>query len=368
MRGLVIFLSWTLVLVMVACTSSPEKSSIATPSSSASPIIAPTNTEASSTSTDLATVRQVVEAFGKRLQQVSLQSPNVAEEMQGAYSPYVSDDLLALWLSDLSQAPGRFVSSPWPDRIEIVSLTQEAPDRFRVTGFIVEVTSMELVKGGAASKVPVALTIQKEQGHWLITEFVQGSRVFPKSAANSISPTLQVIGPSLFPTPSDTVTTWAELLQHPSLEALSWEEHRGQFSRKAILIDYSFQYPTGWLLFEDPAAGHVFVQNIPLSAKPPDTDFLKFEILLLESPPSVESILPPENYKTVLIAGHPAILEFRPILPGKAISVSATLEQDGYWILLGGYANLKDQNMEELDISTNILLNIISTFSLKHQP
>jgi len=128
--------------------------------------------------------------------------------------------LLTLWLRDPSQAPGRFVSSPWPDRIEIVSLAQEAPDRFRVTGFIVEVTSMELVSGGAANKVPVVLTIQKEQGRWLITEFAQEVAPFPESEADSIMPTPQETGPSLFPTPSDTITAGKELLQPASIEAL----------------------------------------------------------------------------------------------------------------------------------------------------
>jgi hypothetical protein len=68
-------------------------------------------------------------------------------------------------------APGRIVSSPWPDRIEISALEQTGADRYVVSGFIVEVTSVEVLNGGAAAKLPVQLTVERQQGQWLITEF-----------------------------------------------------------------------------------------------------------------------------------------------------------------------------------------------------
>ncbi len=61
-------------------------------------------------------VRYVVENFGKRLQNVSLQSPDAVQEMQKQYSESVSPALLETWMNDLSKAPGRVISSPWPDR------------------------------------------------------------------------------------------------------------------------------------------------------------------------------------------------------------------------------------------------------------
>ena len=41
------------------------------------------------------------------------------------------------------------------------------------TGFVVEVTSMEVVSGGAAAKIPVRIVVQKDQGRWLITEYAE---------------------------------------------------------------------------------------------------------------------------------------------------------------------------------------------------
>lgn len=62
-----------------------------------------------------AEIMDLVENFGKRLQAVWLQSPNVVQEIREQYSEFVSPSLLETWMSDLSKAPGRAFSSPWPD-------------------------------------------------------------------------------------------------------------------------------------------------------------------------------------------------------------------------------------------------------------
>lgn len=121
---------------------------------------------------EAAAVREVVETFGKRLQMVSLQSPQAAEGMQAQYADLVSPDLLAAWMSAPLEAPGRMVSSPWPERIEITSLARQGVDSYVVTGEVVEVTSAELVSGGAAARLPVRIVVQKIQGRWLISAYV----------------------------------------------------------------------------------------------------------------------------------------------------------------------------------------------------
>lgn len=126
-----------------------------------------------STSVEESEVRTVVEEFGKKLQLVSLQSPNAVEDIRAQYSQYVSPALLEQWMNDLSQAPGRIVSSPWPDRIEITSITRTTSGEYSVTGYVVEVTSVEVVSGGAANKIPVRITVQKSQECWLIAEYAQ---------------------------------------------------------------------------------------------------------------------------------------------------------------------------------------------------
>lgn len=116
-------------------------------------------------------ITNVVENFGKRLAMVSLQSPLAPQDIKDQYSEFVSPALLQTWMSDKSKAPGRVVSSPWPDRIEITSLTKQAPDKYVVTGSVVEITSVEMVKGGAADKIPVQIVVQNAQGQWLITDY-----------------------------------------------------------------------------------------------------------------------------------------------------------------------------------------------------
>lgn len=126
-----------------------------------------------SSASEEGTVSYVVESFGKRLQKVSLRSPNAAQEMKEQYSEFVSPGLLETWVSDSLKAPGRIVSSPWPDRIEITALAKEGSNRYVVTGFVVEVTSMEVVNGGAAAKIPVRIVLQKDQDRWLIIEYAE---------------------------------------------------------------------------------------------------------------------------------------------------------------------------------------------------
>jgi hypothetical protein len=118
-------------------------------------------------------VTQVVEEFSKKLQTVSLLSPHVVEEISREYYEFVSSELLDSWISDPTHAPGRIVSSPWPDRMEISSLSQVSDGEYLVIGEIIEITSSELVNGGVANTIPVRVTLHRFEGQWRITEFVE---------------------------------------------------------------------------------------------------------------------------------------------------------------------------------------------------
>jgi hypothetical protein len=98
-------------------------------------------------------VRTLVRDFGAKLQMVSLLAPpDVLEKsMREHYAPYVSNALLEQWIRDPASAPGRQVSSPWPDRIEIKSIT---PDGV-VDGEILEVTSARDI----VRRIPVRITV-----------------------------------------------------------------------------------------------------------------------------------------------------------------------------------------------------------------
>ena len=66
-----------------------------------------------------AAASSTVASFGKLLQQVSIMAPNASSTIASTYAPYVDPALLKQWESDPKNAPGRVVSSPWPDHISI---------------------------------------------------------------------------------------------------------------------------------------------------------------------------------------------------------------------------------------------------------
>ncbi len=126
---------------------------------------------------DVASVVRLVEEFGTKLQRVSLQAPKdiVNKSMQENYGDFVSPTLLAEWLKNPGNAPGRVLSSPWPDRIEILSLEKLSEYAYEVKGEIVEMTSMEKVSGGVAAKRPITLLVKKIRNRWLIDAATLGA-------------------------------------------------------------------------------------------------------------------------------------------------------------------------------------------------
>jgi len=119
---------------------------------------------------DSAAARSLVEEFGGQLQHVSLLSPEdtLKSDIQSAYAPYVTSDLMQMWLTDPRHAPGRETSSPWPDRIEISSIAQQGSG-YVATGNIVMKTSE-----GDADSQPVVIQVLRENGAWKIAAFQIG--------------------------------------------------------------------------------------------------------------------------------------------------------------------------------------------------
>ena len=60
------------------------------------------------------------------------------------------------------------VSSPWPDRINILRMEMTDKDQFIVYGEVIEITSVEFTKGEAAAKRPVTIAVRKANDRWLI--------------------------------------------------------------------------------------------------------------------------------------------------------------------------------------------------------
>jgi len=131
-------------------------------------------------------ITSLVENFGKKLQMFSLLADNeiVSKSMQENYGDFVAPELLAKWKSNPESAPGRTVSSPWPDRIEVQSIEKVSEGIYKVKGEIIEITSVEQKNGGVAAKRSITLEIKKIENRWLIDDVTLG--------------TYEVIGPTIY--------------------------------------------------------------------------------------------------------------------------------------------------------------------------
>jgi len=135
---------------------------------------------------DVAGAREVVERFGERLRDVSLLAPDsdVTSQIREAYAPFVTASLVDAWIARPDSAPGRRVSSPWPERIEIDSVTPAEPGACRVAGEVVYVTSVEETQGGAAARERVVLRVASDSG-WRISDYGVAE---PRASADTSGP------------------------------------------------------------------------------------------------------------------------------------------------------------------------------------
>lgn len=126
---------------------------------------------------ELMEVANLVEDFGKKLKTVSLQAPQdmVSKSIEEEYGGFVAPALLAEWQRGMQDVPGRLLSSPWPERIEILSINKLSASGYEIKGEIIEITSAEMANGGVAARRPITLTAEKFGGHWLITAVQLGA-------------------------------------------------------------------------------------------------------------------------------------------------------------------------------------------------
>jgi hypothetical protein len=125
-------------------------------------------------------LRELVERFGGQLKTVSLLAHDTVtrREIRDAYASLVSPALLDSWISDPARAPGRQLSSPWPERIEIRTVDAIGPSECVVRGDVIHVTSVEL-PGESAGTTAVTLTIRRNGG----------LRISAYEAAEGVTPT-----------------------------------------------------------------------------------------------------------------------------------------------------------------------------------
>ena len=125
--------------------------------------------ESSSNQIDIIIRTQVTE-FGRTLKNVSLLMPpsDIATQLQVQYGKYLTPELLAQWQADPTQALGRSVSSPWPERIDIVSITKQEDNSYAVQGDVIEVANGNTLEPVAV--YPVTLTLRSVADTWLIAQ------------------------------------------------------------------------------------------------------------------------------------------------------------------------------------------------------
>ena len=129
-----------------------------------------------------AAVQDVVARFGSKMRQVSVLAPDsiASARLQEVYGALVTPELLADWMSQPDSAPGRRVSSPWPDRIEVRAITPAGTDEFEVTGDVVYLTSAAK-SGDRPSTEPARLHVRRTgDGSWRISAFTQGQPATPR--------------------------------------------------------------------------------------------------------------------------------------------------------------------------------------------
>jgi hypothetical protein len=115
---------------------------------------------------DESQVRSVVESFGQKLKDVSLLSPSAPQELETNYKKFITPELLIKWQRDPSKAIGRLTSSPWPEKIEIVSIKRFDNKVYEVSGYIIEAASAN--NGITATKQPIELSVVKFDNGFLI--------------------------------------------------------------------------------------------------------------------------------------------------------------------------------------------------------
>lgn len=121
-------------------------------------------------------VRNSVIEFGTKLQMVPLlaDEATVSAAMDAHYAEYVAPDLLSKWKNGDESRLGRYTSSPWPHRIEVVEVVSQVDGSYKVEGNIVEVTSSDDPLRSAAAVQPITLILKKSGDRWLITSSTKG--------------------------------------------------------------------------------------------------------------------------------------------------------------------------------------------------
>lgn len=121
--------------------------------------------EVAAASCDTSAARSLATRLGERMRGVSLLAPDstVRAEMREAYGDLAAPALLERWSSNPASAPGRAVSSPWPERIDVARVTRSGSG-CEVEGEVVYVTSSATDAAHAAAASREHVRLRTESG------------------------------------------------------------------------------------------------------------------------------------------------------------------------------------------------------------
>jgi len=115
---------------------------------------------------------RLVEDFGANLKAVSLTGAeeDVRDAIRQEYADFVTPELLARFVAEPAEAPGRLISSPWPEKIEIATVWKVG-QAFVVDGEVIYLTSEEVAEGGEAFREKISVALEKRGPKLLIADY-----------------------------------------------------------------------------------------------------------------------------------------------------------------------------------------------------
>jgi len=127
---------------------------------------------------DINAIYQVVGEFGARLKDVVITTSDqdVITAVDFNLKQLITDRLYQVFVQDKIRIPGRYMSSPWPERIEIASLQMLDGGSYTVHGSQVMMTDDTVAHGGNAGEEPITLTLKKVNGIWLVDDVIGGPK------------------------------------------------------------------------------------------------------------------------------------------------------------------------------------------------
>lgn len=113
-----------------------------------------------------------VVAFGAKIKDIPLTAEQdvLSASIKKEYEDTVAPALITRWIQNPTRAPGRTTASPWPERIEVLSM-EKVGDYYEVVAELVEMTDAEDEKGTEFGRTPLYLTVAWVNEGWKVVEY-----------------------------------------------------------------------------------------------------------------------------------------------------------------------------------------------------